>query len=109
METNWTKDEFKAYLFLFAAHANFEESKAELNFIKTRVGAKNLAHIHDEFDKDNDYQRIQKIEATIERYAYKKEDIENLLLDVKALFIADGELDILEESLFLGLRHLLLS
>ncbi len=109
METNWTKDELKAYLFLFAAHANFEESKAELNFIKTRVGAKNLAHIHDEFDKDNDYQRIQKIEATIERYAYEKEDIENLLLDVKALFIADGELDILEESLFLGLRHLLLS
>jgi hypothetical protein len=109
MDNNWTEDEFKAYLFLFAAHANFDESKTELNFIKTRVGAQNLAHIHDEFDNDNDYQRIQKIEATITRLEYKKADIENLLIDVKALFVVDGEFDILEESLFIGLRHLLLS
>jgi len=109
MKTNWTKEEFKAYLLLFAAHANFSENKAELNFIKTRVGAKNLAHIHDEFDADNDYQQIQKIESTVDRLGYKKDDIENLLLDVKALFISDGEIDILEENLFRGLRHILIS
>lgn len=109
METTWTKEEFKAYLLLFAAHANFEESNAELKFIKTRVGAKNLAHVHDEFDADNDYQQLQKITATVTRLGYKKDDIENLLLDVKALFISDGEIDILEENLFRGLRHVLIS
>ena len=108
MKKNWTRPEFKAYLLLFAANANFYESKKELDFIKKRVGEKNLEHVHEEFEADNDYQRIQKIEAEIERLEYGAEEIENLMADIKGLFMSDGGFDILEENLFRGLRHLLL-
>jgi hypothetical protein len=107
METNWNQIELKAYILLFAAHANFNESKKELDFIKKRVGEKNLVHIQDEFDADNDYQHIQKIESTVERLGYKKADLEDLFIEVKALFVADGEFDILEQNLFRGLKHIL--
>ncbi len=107
MENDWTENEFKAYLLLYAAHANFEESKAEIDFIKQRVGKKNLAHIHVEFDEDNDYQHIQKIQACVKRFAYKTEDIETLFSDMKALFVTDGRMDVLEQNLFLGLKHVL--
>lgn len=107
MESQWNKKEFKAYVLLFAAHANFMEDKKEMEFIKKRVGEENLAHIHDEFDGDNDYQRIQKIKAETERLAYDKDQIDDLFIDIKALFISDGKFDILEENLFRGLKHIL--
>lgn len=107
METNWNNAELKAYLLLFAANANFKESQKELDFIKKRVGENNFMHIHAEFEADNDYQRIQKIESAVERLGYKKEDIEELFIEVKAVFIIDGEYDILEQNLFRGLKHIL--
>ncbi len=107
MDNQWTSQELKAYILLFAAHANFMEDKKELDFIKKRVGEHNLDHIHDEFDADNDYQRIQKIKAAIERFEYSKDEIDNLFTDIKALFIVDGKFDILEENLFRGLKHIL--
>ena len=33
IQTNWTEEEFKAYVLLFAAHANYNESDEELDFI----------------------------------------------------------------------------
>ncbi|NOQ75733.1 MAG: hypothetical protein GQ574_27245 [Crocinitomix sp.] len=107
MENKWTKQELKAYVLLFAAHANFLEDKKEMDFIKKLVGKNNLDHMHDEFDADNDYQRIQKIKAETERLGYGKDEIDNLFLDIKALFIADGRVDVLEENLFRGLKHIL--
>jgi hypothetical protein len=107
MENQWTKREFKAYVLLFAAHANFTEDKKEMDFIKKRVGEENLDHIHDEFDADNDYQQIQKIQAETKRLGYDKDQLDDLFLDIKALFVSDGKFDILEENLFRGLKHIL--
>ena len=106
-DTNWTKEELKIYLLIFCADANFSESKAETAFIKSKTHGNSFEKIHDEFDKDNDYQSIQKIRLTLEKQGYLKEDRDRLFNEVKELFLSDGKYDILEQNLFRGLNHIL--
>ncbi|SRX75420.1 hypothetical protein [Aequorivita antarctica] len=105
--TSWTHEELKAYMLLYCAHADFNVSKEEKEYIKSRVGEEKYRKIHKEFEHDNDYQQIQKINATIERFDYSKEELDDAFHSIKKLFLADGEIDILEENLYRGLKHLL--
>ena len=99
MTTNWTKTEFKAYLLLHCANADFIESKEEKDFIKSKVDAATFDKIHAEFEGDNDYQSIQKIMHTAERLDYSHEQIEDLVEEIKELFLSDGNFDTLERNL----------
>ncbi len=106
-KTNWTSEELRAYILLYCAHANFVETQEERDFIKRKVGRDKYEKVHKEFDEDNDYQRIQKIQHTVERYNYSRQEIDRLFGDIKKMFLADGEIDILEENVYRGLQHLL--
>lgn len=105
--TIWSHEELKAYILLYCAYANFVETEAEMEFIKSKVGVEKYKKIHKEFDQDNDYQRIQKIQAGVERFEYSKNEIDRLFQDIKKMFLEDGEIDILEENIYRGLHHLL--
>jgi len=105
--TDWTHKELKAYMLLFCANADFVVSREEKEYIKSEVGEKEYQKIHKEFDEDNDYQQIQKINNTIERFNYSKEEIDEAFRSLKALFLSDGEMDIQEENIYRGLKHLL--
>ncbi len=105
--TNWTQEELKAYMLLYCAHADFNVSKEEKEYIKARVGEEKYHKIRKEFDEDNDYQQIQKLNATIESLNFSKEEIDEAFQSIKKLFLADGEMDILEQNLYRGLKHLL--
>jgi hypothetical protein len=105
--TTWTHEELKGYMLLYCAHADFSVSKEEKEYIKSRVGEKKYYKILKEFEDDNDYQQIQKINAAIERFKYSKEEIDEAFRSIKKLFLADGEIDILEQNLYRGLKHLL--
>ncbi len=105
--TNWTHEELKAYMLLYCAHADFIVSPEEKEYIKSRVGEEEYRRIRKEFEEDNDYQQIQKINATIERLNYSKEEIDEAFQSIKGLFLSDGEMDILEENIYRGLKHLL--
>ncbi len=103
----WTRDELIAYILLFAAHTNFEESNMERNVIISRVDMQTFSEIHGEFDLDNDYQSLKKIQEGLERHDYTAEDIDGLLNDIKYMFHSDGEFDILERNMYLFLEKLL--
>lgn len=105
--TTWTPQELKAYMLLYCAHADFVVSEEEKEFIKSKVNDEAYKRIRSEFDKDNDYQRIQKIDHTIDRLNFSREEIDNLFESIKSLFLADGEFDLLEENIYRGLKHLL--
>lgn len=106
MNTTWTQDEFKAYLFIYAAHADFTETFEELSFIQNHVSADAYTKMHQEFDKDNDYQSIQKIQATSTRLGHSPEDHEKLVAEIKKIFAADGDVDASEKALLSGLKRL---
>ncbi len=105
--TQWTRTELKAYILLFCAHADYTETKAESDLIRSKVGIEAFEKVHAAFDRDNDYQRIQTIRENIEALGYSKTDLEALYEEIKAVFFADGDFDILEQNLFRGLKHLL--
>jgi len=106
--TQWSRMEFKTYLLLYCANADYIETEEEKEIIKSRVNKDILKNIHKEFDKDNDYQRMQKIVATAERFEYNHTQVDVLLDRMKHLFFPDGEeMGRLEENMFRGLKHLL--
>jgi hypothetical protein len=107
MDSNWTKEELVAYVLLYVAHANFVESNIEKNIIISKVDMNTFQNIHDEFEKDNDYQSIQKIISGLKQHNYSKEDLDDLFVDIKLLFLSDGEYDVLEKNMFLYLKKIL--
>ncbi|MFC4722215.1 hypothetical protein ACFO5O_07775 [Geojedonia litorea] len=106
-QVKWTKDELVAYILLFAAHSNFTESNHEKNVIISKVDMQSFQKIHHEFEGDNDYQSIQKIIKGLDTYNYSKDDLSLLFADIKLLFFADGEFDLLEQNMYRGLERLL--
>lgn len=105
-ETDWTKEEFKAYLLLYAANANYFETEAEKERILLMVDPTVYKRIHRELDQDNDYQSIQKILHNIEKFEYSKDDLNILIEDITRVFDANGTHDILEDNMLLALKKL---
>jgi hypothetical protein len=105
--TNWTKKELSAYLLLYCANADYVESESEIEIIKSKVDPHKYKAIHEEFEKDNDYQSIQKIEAAVQRLGLTEAQIDELISEMKALFLVDGALDPEENTVFTGLKLLL--
>ena len=105
--TNWTKTELSAYTLLYCAHANFTETSEELELVKSKVASDDLISIRKEFKNDNDYQSIQKIQSTVQRLGYNWSQKDDLISEIKTLFLADGKFDAIEKSMFTGLRKLL--
>lgn len=106
-KSQWTKDELVAYIMLYAAHSNFEEDNHERNAIISKVDMQTFQKIHDEFDGDNDYQSIQKIIKGLEDHNYTKEDLNELFVDIKLMFLSDGDYDVLEKNMMLQLKKIL--
>lgn len=106
-DTDWTKEEFKAYLLLYAANANYFESDAEKEKILLMVDENTYRRIHRELDHDNDYQSIQKILHNVEKFHYSKDDLDGLISDINRVFDANGEHDLLEDELLMALKRLL--
>jgi hypothetical protein len=102
---NWTKEELKIYILIYCANADFSESKLELDYIKSKIQTNNFEKIHNEFEKDNDYQSIQKILSSIKEHHYEND--ESLLREIMELFLIDDRFDILEQNLYMGLKHIL--
>ncbi|WP_426430309.1 hypothetical protein ACPX19_12330 [Winogradskyella sp. HB-48] len=103
---DWTRDELVAYILLFAAHSDFKEDNHERNVIISKVDMKTFQEIHDEFDKDNDYQSIQKIITSLRQHNYDREDIDVLLEDIKTLFFSDDDFNINERNMLKSLERL---
>ncbi len=106
MVTNWTKEEFKAYLLLYAANADQIETAEEKEFILSTVDKQTYENIHIEFDGDNDYQSIQKLMAAAKKFDYSKDDLELLMEDLKNLFLSDGIFSSYEHNLLATLKML---
>lgn len=104
---NWTKEDLKVYILVYCANADFTESKFEIDLIKSKIQSSDFNKIHTEFENDNDFLSIQKIQYSVKEHGYSHEEIDVLLSEIKELFLSDGKYDVLEENLFRGLSHIL--
>lgn len=105
--SNWTKEELVAYILLYAAHCNLDIDNHEKNVIISKVDMQTFQKVHDEFDKDNDYQSLQKIVSALEDKHYSKVELDVLFEDIKKLFLSDGSYDAMELNLYSFLKKML--
>ncbi len=106
-KTNWTENQFKAYVLLYASKSNYKVSDVEKEYIQKIVSSEEYKIINREIENDNDYQSIQKIIYNIEKFKYDKKDVSRLIQEIKELFWADGVFDVLEENMLLILKKII--
>lgn len=104
---NWTKQELVAYILLYVANSDLEETKKEHEYILSRVDAETYKHIKSEFDTDNDYQSISKIIDAVNAETSYSENPEALFADIKLMAFADGHMDQMEHSIYNSLKKIL--
>ena len=104
---NWTKEEFKAFLLLYAAQTNFIETQEEIEYIESRFPNEIINKIRKEINKLNDYQTSEIIVNQIKSNEYVQSDLDEILLEIKELYKSDGVFDSLEQSMFSMLEKLL--
>ena len=79
---NWTKEEFKAFLLLYAAQTNFIETQEEIEYIESKLPDEIINKIRKEINKLNDYQKSEIIVNQIKSNEYVQSDLDEILLDV---------------------------
>ena len=104
---NWTKEEFKAFLLVFAAQTNFIETQEEIEYIESKFPNEIINRTRKEINKLNDYQKSEIIVNQIKSNEYVQSDLDEILLEIKELYKSDGVFDSLEQSIFSMLNRLL--
>lgn len=107
MNNKWTKDEFLAYVLLYAAHCNFIETEEEKAYILTKVDTNVFFKIHNEVVIDSDEDSLNKIQDYITLNKIIAQEKELLIKDIKNVFFADGSVDIIEKKVFGILKNII--
>ena len=102
----WSYDQFKAYLLIFAAESNQVITKEEKEYIEAQFDSLLIKTVQKEINKDNDFQRIQKIMAYIEQNNLSKTDLDELLKEIHTIYQSDGKFDLIEQGVFQFLEKL---
>ena len=104
---NWTELEFKAYLCLYAADSNFEYNADERKLIESKFDVKTIEKVTSESDNLNDHQRSSIINQYVSLKKYNQKQIDALLSEVKEVYLADGNFDKYEQSIFKMLKKIM--
>ena len=96
----WSEKEFRAYLFIYAADSNFEYNNEEKSFIESKIGSKTIESIKSETDDLNDFQRSKIITDYIKLKNIKQKKLDQMLNEIKEVYLVDGRFDQYEQSVF---------
>ena len=106
VNSTWSYDQFKTYLLIFAAESNQIITKEEKDYIEAQFDSLLIKTVQKEINKDNDFQRIQKIMAYIEQNNLSKTDLDELLKEIHTVYQSDGKFDAVEQGVFQFLEKL---
>lgn len=102
-----TKEEFFAYLLLYAAYADLIEAPEQREYILSKVDKHTYKHIHKVFEMDSDTERIDRILKHVKAHNYSQANPDELLREVLNTMKSDGHYDAAERSCFIGLKRLI--
>ena len=88
IRTNWSKDDLQVYLLLFCINANWSKRYKNKQYLINDLCINRHVNICREFENDNDYQGIQKILYSIERWKFSKEQSKDLFKGLKATLMS---------------------
>lgn len=88
--TDWTYQEFLAFILLYAAGMNLELAEGELQFIKDKTGIDDIGKIKNKLDDLSDSECIQTIESYKKIYLQTPESELKARRDLEALLKTPG-------------------
>lgn len=104
---NWTEEEFKAYLCIYAADSNFEYHIEEKKLIESKFSSETIDKIKEETDDLNDYQRSHIIIEYVKSKDYTQAQLEKMLAEMKEVYLSDGNFDKYEQSIYNMLKKIM--
>mgnify|MGYP001159519387 FL=1 len=104
---NWTEEEFKAYLCIYAAESNFEYHIEEKKLIESKFSPETINKINEETGDLNDYQRSHIIVEYVKSKDYSQAQIKKMLAEMKEVYLSDGNFDKYEQSIFNMLKKIM--
>jgi hypothetical protein len=100
-------NEYLAYILLYAANADFEIGKEELDIIRESVSREDYKRIRKSFDESNDAERLGVIMHYRDAYMDILIDSPAVVNQLKAIFLADDRYPSIENAVFIYLKKLL--
>lgn len=87
----WSKTELKIYILLLCANADCEETKQEMDLIKSKIDETGFDRIYKIFCEDDEDQRFDTIEYVIGRHEFSPKELGDLKKEVLELFHTDDK------------------
>lgn len=103
---NWNYSEFLAFVLLYAANADYDESPKEMEIIEGKVGSTALKKAHEAFEERNDYQRIEFITSFKDSFFGTEADKKIIYTDMEDVFMADKNMNYLEQNEFMMIKKI---
>ena len=104
---NWTEEEFKAYLCIYAAESNFEYHIKEKKLIESKFSSETINKIKEETNGLNDYQLSHIIAEYVKSKDYSQTQLEKMLGEMKEVYLSDGSFDKYEQSIYNMLKKIM--
>jgi hypothetical protein len=92
--------DFLAYALIYAANADYEFLPEERDFILTRVSVAEYERMNELYTKHSDIESLQFLSNNAAKYLQNPKDKIKMMDEIKALFLADHEMDTLEENIW---------
>jgi hypothetical protein len=100
-------NEYLAYLLLYAANADFEIEKEELEIIERSVSHDDYEKVRKAFEKATDAERLEVIMHYKKVYVNTLMSPDAVMAQLKEVFMADEEYPSVEKAVFIYLKKLL--
>ncbi|MBN1340811.1 MAG: hypothetical protein JXA03_15895 [Bacteroidales bacterium] len=103
----WSKEDFLAYVLIYAAYADFEINPQEREFILKKVERDEFDKILKIYRKHSDIEKAETVRLLAARYCKDLEDKCQIRKDIIKLFFADKDYTIMEKNFFIVIKKIM--
>ena len=104
---DWDKEQFLAFVLLYAAFADLKITEEEEDFISNKIGVDEYEDVKNTFMAHSDMERAQMIAAYSEEEDFDREYAQMIKNELEDLFLSDGEYTQWEKSIGRALVRLM--
>lgn len=105
--SDWTYEDFRAFVLIHAAHADFKVNMDETVSLLDTLGPKEYSKIQSIYDTKTDYQKIEIIQELAKKYCKEQDQKEKLYNEILNVLRADNHFDASEEAFLVALKKLI--
>ncbi|TBW30228.1 hypothetical protein [Gramella sp. KN1008] len=95
----WSRTELEIYILLLCANVDSKETPEELRLISTKVDEQSFDRIYNEFTRDTEEQRLEKIQDAIAVNDFSHKELENFKKEMHRIFFSDKQFSMMERNL----------